>query len=51
MQKDLAQALGMKQRTISNWELGIREPDFATLEKIANYFNVTTDYLLGIKDE
>jgi transcriptional regulator with XRE-family HTH domain len=32
------------------YEQGKREPDYATLEKIANYFDVTTDYLLGRTD-
>lgn len=44
----LAEKLGASQRSISSWENGERQPDFETLEKIAKFFNVTTDYLLGI---
>ncbi len=50
-QAELAKKLYMSQQTISSWETGFREPDFATLEAIAKYFEVTTDYLLGVSDE
>ncbi|MCL1866425.1 MAG: helix-turn-helix domain-containing protein [Oscillospiraceae bacterium] len=46
-QKELAQAMGVTQGTIGNWESGIRAPRFDMLERIAEYFSVSTDYLLG----
>lgn len=46
-QSDLAKELGIGRTTLSNYELNNREPDFNILKKIANYFNVSTDYLLG----
>ncbi len=49
-QAELANALSVDQRTVSNWEKGIREPDFESLMKIARYFNVSADYLLGLVD-
>lgn len=49
-QKELAEILNSSQNTISNWETGKREPDFETTIMIANYFCVTTDYLLGKND-
>ena len=49
-QKKLANDLNVDQRSISNWEKGIREPDFNTLIRIAKYFDVKTDYLLGLED-
>ena len=49
-QEDLAKHLGVNQRTISNWENAVREPDFKTLTQIATYFKVSTDYLLGLED-
>ena len=49
-QEELARALKINQRSISNWETGARQPDFETLILIAEYFSVTTDYLLGISD-
>lgn len=33
------------------YEIGQREPDFATLRKIADFFNISTDYLLGRTNE
>lgn len=49
-QDELAKALKINQRSISNWETGVRQPDYETLVLIAEYFSVTTDYLLGISD-
>lgn len=49
-QAQLAKELQVSQRSISSWETGFRQPDFETLEQLAKYFNVTTDYLLGVTD-
>lgn len=46
-QKELAEILGIQPNTFNQYEMGKREPDYATLLKIANYFDVTIDYLLG----
>lgn len=46
-QTQLANSLGLAFSTISMYERGVREPDFETLETIADYFNVTMDYLHG----
>ena len=46
-QRKLGEILGVVNQTISFWETGSREPDLDSLFKIANYFNVTIDYLLG----
>ena len=50
-QKELAKSLSIPQNTFSQYETGKRAPDFETLKKIANYFNVTVDYLLGDSSE
>lgn len=50
-QKELAQILNVRNTTVSAWEVGDNEPDLATLIRIAKFFNVTTDYLLGLEDE
>lgn len=50
LQKQLSAELGVSQVTIARWETGNREPDFDILIKIAKYFKVTTDYLLGLED-
>ncbi len=43
----LADELKLSQSAIGNWEAGKREPDFATIQRIADYFGVTVDYVLG----
>ncbi|MDO4325146.1 MAG: helix-turn-helix domain-containing protein [bacterium] len=46
-QAEIAEKLGVSRSTIGMYETGAREPDFETLEAIADLFNVDTDYLLG----
>ena len=46
-QTDLAKATGIDQRTISNYETGKSNPDSYALIKLADYFNVSIDYLVG----
>ncbi|MCM1160801.1 MAG: helix-turn-helix domain-containing protein [Roseburia sp.] len=46
-QKDLAELLNLSIGTISNYETGSHEPDFDTLNILANFFHVSTDYMLG----
>lgn len=46
-QERLAIDLGLAKSTISMYENGKREPDFETLESIADYFNVNMDVLTG----
>lgn len=46
-QKELAAYLNVSVATISNYEKGHHAPDLTTLGKIADFFGVTTDYLLG----
>ncbi|MBQ9915019.1 MAG: helix-turn-helix transcriptional regulator [Clostridia bacterium] len=45
-QLKLAMDLNMNQNTISRYETGEREPGIIEIIKIANYFNVSIDYLL-----
>lgn len=49
-QSDLAKLLGVARTTYAMYEQGNREPDYETLIKIADHFDVTTDYLLGRTD-
>jgi len=46
-QKFVAQKLDIKNNTLSGYESSRREPDNEMLSKIAEFYNVTTDYLLG----
>lgn len=49
-QIDIANFLEVSKQCYSNYEKGIREPDFATLQKLSEYFGVSVDYILGISD-
>ncbi len=49
-QKELASYLNVSIGTISNYENGVHTPDLSTLCKLADYFDVSTDYLLGRTD-
>lgn len=45
-QVKLAMDLNMSQNSISRYETGEREADYATLIKFADYFDISIDYLL-----
>ena len=49
-QKNLAKGLYVSTSAISNYEQSIRSPDIWMLVRIADYFDVSTDYLLGRTD-
>lgn len=46
-QSDLAEVLGISRQAYSNYEAGKRQPDNETMLKLAEYYNVSVDYLLG----
>ncbi len=46
-QKNFSEIFNVAQNTVSQWETGKRDPDTATLKKIADFFDVSVDYLLG----
>lgn len=48
-QEELSEKLRMSKSSISMYENGNREPEFETLEVIADYFNVDMNFLLGIE--
>lgn len=50
-QLKLAMDLNISQNTVSQYETGIREADYATLIRLADYFNVSLDYLLERTDD
>lgn len=49
-QSDVAEATGIGQRTLSNYETGKSNPDSFALIKLADYFGVSIDYLVGRTD-
>ena len=50
-QKELARILQTNNSSVCDWERGRSQPDLMTLKNIAVYFQVSTDYLLGLEDE
>ncbi len=46
LQVDLAKQLNVSKGAVAMWETNKREPDTSMLKRIANYFNVSLDYLL-----
>ena len=47
----VAKEAGVTQTALSNWKTGRSTPTAKTLQKIADYFGVTVDYLMTGKDE
>lgn len=50
-QIELAKSLGVTKQCVSNWENDNIQPSVEMLIKIASFFMVTTDYLLGLETE
>lgn len=49
-QRQLAKALGTSQANLSRWEQGLNEPSIIECWKIADYFDVSIDFLCGKKE-
>lgn len=47
----VAELMGIPPRCISQYERGDRKPSVETLKKIAVFYGVTTDYLLGLTED
>ena len=50
-QPGLAKQIGVSKGIISFWENGLREPTMTSLIKLARFFDVSIDYLVGLTDE
>ena len=50
-QQQLARLLNSSQSAIAKWELGKTEPTASAIVSVALFFDVSCDYLLGIRDE
>ncbi len=50
-QTEMGEVLGVNQRTYSNYEIGIRSLSAEVLIKLADYYDVSIDYILGRTDE
>ena len=49
-QVELAKSIGVSKGVISLWENGLREPTMSSLISLAEFFEVSIDYLVGLKD-
>lgn len=50
-QQRLAEELNVTQAMISKYEQGVSEPDIGMIKRIAEYFGVSSDYLLEMSDD
>lgn len=50
-QKQLADALGIGQATVCQWEKGTSKPTCDAIIALSGYYNVSADFILGIDDE
>lgn len=50
-QTELGQALHVSQQTVTSWETNRADPSSSALTALANYFDVTADYLLGMTNK
>ena len=46
-QEDIAKMMNVDRSTVGKWENGSSKPDYEKMLKLADYFKVTVDYLLG----
>lgn len=50
-QAQLAQKIKTSQSAVAKWELGQREPTAGNIVALARFFNVSSDFLLGLDDK
>jgi len=50
-QKRMAEILGMTERGFRGYEMGLSTPHYETLIKLADFFDVSIDYLVGREDK
>ncbi|MBD5636907.1 MAG: helix-turn-helix transcriptional regulator [Clostridia bacterium] len=48
--KEVSEALQLTLSAYANYEHGIREPSIEVIKRMCSFFNVTSDYLLGLED-
>ncbi len=51
LQGHIADEIGISKAAYSTYEIGTREPNIKTLIRLANYYNVTVDYLIGKEEK
>ena len=50
-QREVAEGIGTTQQSLGRYESGKRKPDLEIIERLAVYFEVSADYLLGLNDQ
>lgn len=50
-QKEIGNIFHASQNTVSQWENGTRKPSYDIIQEIADYFDVSVDYLLGRQEQ
>ena len=50
LQKDIASSIGLSLRAYQYYEKGQKEPTLSVLLRLADYFDVSLDYLVGLSD-
>lgn len=50
-QKDVASAIGITERNYQSYESGSKKPGFDSLIALADFFNISLDYLVGRSDD
>ena len=50
-QADVARMMNMSKMAVSHWEKGNSEPSIEQLKKLAKFFDVSIDYLVGYSDQ
>ena len=50
LQREVAEAVGISPSTYANYEQGTREPPIQLIIAFCKFFQVTSDYLLGLED-
>jgi transcriptional regulator with XRE-family HTH domain len=48
-QEGLSSKIGVSRSALSQYELGSRQPDYEIIKRMADFFGVSTDYLLGVE--
>lgn len=49
-QSTLGNSIGVSQKAVDYWERGVNKPKASYIVKLADFFNVSSDYLLGRKE-
>ena len=50
LQNEICKDLGISKKKLTKWKLGYNEPSIDEIIMLAKFFNITTDYLLGLED-